>query len=51
VVLVRANPIQDGQPVFTCGPVEPARRIEVVHNAKADSRWNTVGEVDTYDLR
>ncbi|MEO8100118.1 MAG: hypothetical protein ABI811_20630 [Acidobacteriota bacterium] len=52
VVLVRANPIdQAGQPVFKCGPVDPARRIEVVHNGKADIRWNTVGEVDTYDLK
>lgn len=50
-VLVQKNPEKDGQPVFTCGPVSPARRIEVVHNGKADIRWNTVGEVDTYELK
>ncbi len=51
VVLVRKNPEQDGHPVFTCGPVSPSRRIEVVHNNKADVRWETVGEVETYELR
>ncbi|MEP6961083.1 MAG: hypothetical protein ABI995_03335 [Acidobacteriota bacterium] len=52
VVLVEANPKdKDGKPVFTCGPVDPLRRIEVVHDGKADSRWNTVGKVDTYELK
>jgi hypothetical protein len=41
----------DGKPVFACGPVDPARRIEVAHNNKADVRWNTVGEVETYELK
>ena len=50
-VLIQKNPEKDGQPVFTCGPVTPPRRIEVVHNGKADIRWNTVGEVDTYELK
>jgi hypothetical protein len=50
-VLVRKNPEVEGKPVFTCGPVEPARRIEVSHNNKADVRWNTVGEVETYELK
>lgn len=50
-VLVQKNPEQDGKPVFTCGPVSPPRRIEVVHNAKADIRWETVGEVQTYELK
>jgi hypothetical protein len=50
-VLVRKNPEVDGKPVFTCGKVDPARRIEVAHNNKADVRWNTVGEVETYELK
>ncbi len=50
-VLVRKNPEVDGKPVFACGPVNPARRIEVAHNNKADVRWNTVGEVETYELK
>ena len=50
-VLVQKNPEMDGKPVFTCGPVSPAQRIEVVHNGKADSRWNTIGEVDTFELK
>ena len=51
VVLVEKNPEKDGQPVFTCGVVKPAQRIEVVHNGKADIRWNTVGVVDTFELK
>ncbi len=50
-VLVRKSPEQDGEPVFVCGPVNPSRKIEVTHNGKADVRWNTVGEVETYDLK
>jgi hypothetical protein len=50
-VLVRASPEKDGKPVFTCGRVDPPRKIEVTHNGKADSRWNTVGEAETYDLK
>lgn len=50
-VLIRKNPEVDGKPVFACGPVDPARRIEVAHNNKADVRWNTVGEVETYELK
>lgn len=50
-VLVRQNPEVDGKPVFACGAVDPARRIEVAHNNKADVRWNTVGEVETYELK
>jgi hypothetical protein len=50
-VLVRKNPEVDGKPVFDCGPVNPARGIEVAHNNKADVRWNTVGEVETYELK
>lgn len=50
-VLVQASPEQDGKPVFTCGRVDPPRKIEVTHNGKADSRWNTVGEAETYDLK
>ncbi|MEO5923293.1 MAG: hypothetical protein ABIR70_05645 [Bryobacteraceae bacterium] len=51
MVLVQKNPEVDGKPVFVCGPVSPPRGIEVVHDGKADIRWNTVGEVDTYVLR
>jgi hypothetical protein len=51
VVLVQKNPEKDGQPVFTCGPVSPSRRIDVVHNGQADVRWNTIGQVDTFDLK
>lgn len=50
-VLVRESPEQDGKPVFTCGRVDPPRRIEVTHDGKADVRWNTVGEAETYDLK
>lgn len=50
-VLVRASPVIDGKPVFTCGAVNPARRIEVVHDGKADARLGTAGEVQTYELR
>lgn len=50
-VLVLANPVQDGKPVFVCGAVSPPRRIEVVHNGKADIRWYTVGEVETFELK
>jgi hypothetical protein len=51
VVLVQKNPEKDGKPVFTCGPISPSRRIELTHDGKADMRWNTVGEVDTFDLK
>jgi hypothetical protein len=50
-VLVQKNPEIDGKPVFACGPLSPARRIEVVHDGKADIRWNTIGEVDTFELK
>lgn len=50
-LLVRKNPEVNGQPVFSCGPVSPARSIELVHDGKADVRWNTVGEVETYELK
>jgi hypothetical protein len=50
-VLVQKNPETDGKPVFTCGPLSPPKRIEVVHNGKADIRWNTIGEVDTFELK
>lgn len=50
-VLVQANPEQDGKPVFACGSLSPPRRIEVVHNGRADIRWNTVGEVETFELK
>jgi hypothetical protein len=50
-VLVQKNPEANGKPVFTCGPVSPAQRIDVVHNGKADIRWNTIGEVETYELK
>jgi hypothetical protein len=50
-VLVQKNPEVDGKTVFTCGVVSPPRRIEVVHNGKADIRWNTVGEADTFELK
>jgi hypothetical protein len=50
-VLVRASPVVDGKPVFTCGSVDPARRIEVTHDGKADDRLGTAGEVQTYELR
>jgi hypothetical protein len=50
-VLVQKNPETDGKPVFTCGPVSPPRRIEVVHDGKADIRWNTIGEVETFELK
>jgi hypothetical protein len=49
-VLIEKNPEKDGQPVFACGAVNPPRRIEVVHDGKADIRWNTVGVVQTYEL-
>jgi hypothetical protein len=50
--LVRKSPLEaDGKAVFACGVVMPARRIEVMHDGKADVRWNTVGEVETYELK
>jgi hypothetical protein len=51
IVLVEKNPEVDGKPVFACGAVNPPKRIEVVHNGKADIRWNTVGVVDTFELK
>lgn len=50
-LLVRKNPEVDGQPVFSCGPVNPSRAFEAVHDGKADVRWNTAGEVTTYELK
>jgi hypothetical protein len=31
--------------------VSPARRIEVVHDGKADVRFETAGTVQTYELK
>jgi hypothetical protein len=50
-VLVEKNPDVNGAPVFACGAVSPARRIEVVHDGKADVRWETAGTVQTYELK
>ena len=50
-VLVEKNPEVNGAPVFACGAVSPARRIEVVHDGKADIRFETAGTVQTYELK
>ncbi len=31
--------------LFACGPQKPVRKIEVVHDAKADSKLGTVGDI------
>ncbi len=49
--LAEASPIADGKPVFACGPVNPPRRIEVVHDGKPDAQRGIEGVVETYELR
>ncbi len=50
VVLRMPVPPEGGEPP-ACGIQDPARRIEVTHDAKPDKRLGTIGDILTYEIR
>ena len=42
---ITVNSALSAQAEFVCGVQKPARRIEVKHNAKADDKMGTVGDI------
>lgn len=50
VVLRMPVPPEGGEPP-ACGIQDPARRIEVTHDAKPDKRLGTAGDILTYEIR
>jgi hypothetical protein len=41
----------DGEPPFACGAQDPARRVQLGYEPKADAKLGTAGEVSTIELR